>query len=258
MHGKQILVQHNPRTLLLPDGGVQSPRKGGSGTGLFVLDADGGNRRELAAGPPHTAPCTDHECFVGDTDRVAFSAAWTAVDDYQWTQVPAHPQGNLFTVAPGDAAPTVFPAPQFLFNHLSVSRCGRYFVADAVQGGLFRDGRLQPVCLVVGNLQTGKYRVLVSEPLCYAGGNQCTHPHPYLTADNGRVIFNANPGFLDPSGLRRTDSAGIPGESDMTPRRRDHSLRRSGRSGHPSLHGVHAIPIGGGPSRRSGHLGNSE
>jgi hypothetical protein len=198
VHGKQILVQHDRGTFLLPDNSLEYRRNVGPGTRLFVLDADGGNQRELAAGPPHTASCTGHECFVSDTGNVAFSAMWTAIDDHHWTQDPAHPQGNLFTVAPGDPAPTVFPAPQYLFNHISVSRCGRYFVADAAQGGLFRDGRLQPVCLVMGNLQTGKHRVLVAEPLCYAGGNQCTHPHPYLTADNGHVIFNANPGFSIP------------------------------------------------------------
>jgi hypothetical protein len=66
-------------------------------------------------------------------------------------------------------------------------------VADAWQGSLFRNGRLQSVSLVVGNLKTGKHRVLVEDAICDGGGNQCTHAHPYFTADSRHVIFNANP-----------------------------------------------------------------
>jgi hypothetical protein len=82
--------------------------------------------------------------------------------------------------------------PEYFCNHVSVSRCGRYFVADAHKGGIFREGRLQPVALVVGDLQTRKYRVLVDDTRASGGGNHCTHTHPYMTADNRYVIYNSD------------------------------------------------------------------
>ena len=90
--------------------------------------------------------------------------------------------------------PAAFEAPRHFFNHISASRCGRYFVADAHTGkGLFDNGASKPVELVVGNLETGRFRTLVQDPGGTGGGNQCTHTHPYLTADNRYVIYNANP-----------------------------------------------------------------
>lgn len=60
---------------------------------------------------------------------------------------------------------------------------------------MFERGRSKPVSLVVGNLLTGKYRVLVEDTLASGGGNQCTHTHPCFTADNRHVIYNADPFF---------------------------------------------------------------
>jgi len=116
-----------------------------------------------------------------------------------WSLDSRFPEGNLLTAAPGEEAPAVFAAPELRFVHVSASRCGRYFVADAYDDhGLFRDGQLQSVSLVVGNLETGTYRVLVEDPMVSGGGNQCTHAHPYLTSDNGHVIYNADPFYSVP------------------------------------------------------------
>ena len=91
----------------------------------------------------------------------------------------------------------VFQAPEHKFNHVCASRCGRYFVADSHTGpGLFEKGRFKPVALVIGNLKTGKYRTLVENTEGSGGGNQCTHSHPYLTADNRYAIYNADPGGI--------------------------------------------------------------
>ena len=46
--------------------------------------------------------------------------------------------------------------------------------------------------LVVGNIGTGKSRVLLGDCGAQGGGPACSHPHPYMTADNRRVIFNAD------------------------------------------------------------------
>jgi len=190
LEGKDILVQHNRGVVLKRDGTLDR-REARKGVGLFVIDRDGGDLRQLAAGPPHTCSITGHECFIPGTSRVLFSTSW---DRETWELDPRYPQGNLMTVAPGDDAPVVFEAPEHRFNHISVSRCGTYFVADSYGAeGLFRNGRLGPIALVVGNLQTGKYRALVEDTMALSGGNQCTHTHPYLTSQNEHVIFNANP-----------------------------------------------------------------
>ena len=216
--GRQVLVQNN-RGVRLEKDGTFDHRGTKEGCTLFVIDADGTNMRYLPVGPPITMTATGHECFVADTGRVLFSVAWNQSDD--WTLDRRFPTGNMFTAAPGDEEPTVFEAPEQRFNHICASRCGEYFVADSHAGnGLFEDcdapvpgtgkylrlcaavirhyGELKAVSLVVGNLRTGKYRTLVADTMVSTGGNQCTHTHPYLTADSRYVIFNADPYYSPP------------------------------------------------------------
>jgi hypothetical protein len=197
--GREILVQKNPDARLLPDGSLVRDRPHLGGT-LFAIDADGKNKRYVPVGPPITAGITGHECFVGDTGRALFSVGWESPDVRTMRHDKRYPQGNLFTARPGDEQPTVFHAPEHFFNHVCASRCGRYFVADSyVGGGVFdKQNRLRTVSLVVGNLDTGKHRVLVQDSLSSGGGNQCRHTHPYLTADNRHVIYNADPYFAPP------------------------------------------------------------
>jgi hypothetical protein len=195
VHGKHILVQNNVGTRLKRDGSTD--RYQTAGCKLFVIDADGRNQRYVPAGPPATRGITGHECFVADTGRVLFSAGWVNHGDYDWRHDPSHLQGNVFTARPGDRKPAVFEAPQHRFNHVCVSRCGRYFVADSHTGiGMFENGRFKPVSLVIGDLKTGKFRTLVENSEGTSGGNQCTHTHPYLTADSRHVIYNADPGGI--------------------------------------------------------------
>ncbi len=204
VHGKQILVQNNVGVRLKRDGSTDAYKT--AGCKLFVIDANGRNQRYVPAGPPITRGITGHECFVADTGRVLFSAGWVHHSDYDWRHDPLHPGGNLFTARPGERKPRLFEAPEHKFNHVCASRCGRYFVADSHTGaGGFENGRFKPVALVIGNLETGKYRTLVENTEGSSGGNQCTHTHPYLTADNRRVIYNA-----DPSGVPQVFAAKIP------------------------------------------------
>ena len=204
VHGKHILVQNNVGTRLKRDGSTD--RYQTAGCKLFAIDADGRNPRYVPAGPPATRGITGHECFVADTGRVLFSAGWVQKGDYDWRHDPSHPQGNVFTARPGDRKPVLFEAPQHRFNHVCASRCGRYFVADSHTGvGMFENGRFKPVSLVIGDLKTGKFRTLVEDSEGTSGGNQCTHTHPYLTADNRYVIYNADPG-----GIAQVFAAKIP------------------------------------------------
>lgn len=204
VHGRQILVQNNVGVRLNKDGSLQDYRT--TGCKLFVIDADGRNMRYVPAGPPITHGITGHECFVADTGKVLFSAGWVHHSEYDWRHDPLHSRGNLFTARPGDRKPAIFDAPQHKFNHVCASRCGRYFVADSHTGiGLFENGRCKPVSLVIGNLATGKFRTLVEDTEGTGGGNQCTHTHPYLTADNRYVIYNA-----DPHGIPQVFAAKLP------------------------------------------------
>jgi hypothetical protein len=202
--GDQILVQHNQGLRLRRDGSLE--RGAPVECRLFVIDSDGRNQRAVPAGPPVTAGGTGHECFVGDTGRILFSAGWEARSSSDWRQDARNPRGNLFTGVPGEKKPACFPAPEHLFNHVCAARDGIHFVADSIPNGRwFKRGVIQCAALVVGNLDTGKYRVLVEDSGASGGGNQCTHTHPYLTADNRYVIYNA-----DPSGVPQVFAARLP------------------------------------------------
>lgn len=193
--GKEILVQNNRGARMSADGTMlyhDTPQ----GTTLFIIDLDGKNKRYLPVGQPITAGATGHECFVGNTGRVLFSVGWNMPDFYNLSHDSRFPKGNLFTAKPGDEKPACFEAPEHFFNHVCASRCGNYFVADSiVNGQLFSKATkaIVPPALIVGNLNTGKYRTLVTNSNASSGGNQCRHTHPYLTADNKAVIYNADP-----------------------------------------------------------------
>jgi len=195
--GEHLLVQNNRGVRLNAEGVLERYEHSALGTTLFVIDKDGKNLQYVPVGQPATATCTGHECFVAATGQVLFSVGWQSKSEYEWSHDERYPMGNLFLARPGDEKPRVIEAPEHFFNHVCASRCGRYFVADSHPApGLFKDGKMQPVGLVVGNLETGKHRVLVQDSQASSGGNQCTHTHPYLTADNRFVIYNADPGAV--------------------------------------------------------------
>jgi hypothetical protein len=193
--GNEILVQNNRGTKMNAAGEfIYANTK--EGTTLFQIDKDGANKTYLPAGPPHTPDITGHECYIADTGKALFSTHWNKKN---FSFEGEFKNTNLFTAAPGDASPTPYECPEHRFNHVSVSKCGTYFVADSHgDEGFFKNGKLQPPMLVVGNLNTGKYDVLLKDSMSYGGGNQCAHTHPYITADNKHVIFNANPGYGTP------------------------------------------------------------
>lgn len=196
VHGKDIMVQHN-RGCIVAEDGTTIKSHSEQGTTLFVIDRDGNNYRQVPAGPPYTAGCTGHECFVADTGMVAFTVSW---DQGNWKLDSKYPEGNLFTAKPGDTKPTVFPTPNHLFNHVCISKCGTYFVCDCYAGGI--PGKIP---IVIGNLKTGKHRTLLQDCGASCGGAQYVHPHPYITADNRHVIYNA-----DPRGIPHVFKAEIP------------------------------------------------
>jgi len=153
----------------------------------FFIDNEGRNVRPLPFGGPRFPDSTGHTGWIGDTGKLAMVAQFNRND---FTHLPITPEGNIFFAGPEDNAPTCFKAPEYHFNHIGVSKCGRYFVSEsyaALPG---------PVPLVVGNFQTGKYRPLLTNSKAGGGAAACSHPHAYFTADNKHVIFNADPTLI--------------------------------------------------------------
>ena len=161
---------------------------------VYVRDLDGGAPQREPIGDPWTAGSSGHMAWIAGTGRVACAVNW---DRENRCHDPRHPEGNLVFAAPGDDRPCVFPAPDFGFYHVSVSRCGRYFVCDdfmhwCATGAA--DGRPGPSRFAVGNFETGKCRALLSDCQNYGiAGNSRYEPDPYFSADNRYVIYNASP-----------------------------------------------------------------
>ena len=178
------------------------------GVPVFVQGLHGGQPVQLPFGKPWSAESTGHMAWVGRTGRVACAANWCRDEK---VHDPRHPGGNLLIAAPGDEKPTVFPAAQHGFYHVSVSRCGRYFVSDdfmAFRTDAFVSGPPGPVRIVVGNLATGRSRALIRDCQDYGiAGSSRYEPDPYFTADNRYVIYNASP-----FGLMQVFAAEVPAE----------------------------------------------
>lgn len=195
VNGRDILLQRN-RGLRQNDQWQRKrePVEVGGATHV-VVDIDGGEARDIRIGEPWTAASTGHASWVAGTGRMATpvqTAGGVTVGEIGDVPPPRHddrhPEGNMLIIGPDDEKPDVFPSPEHNFNHASMSRCGRYFVADC-----FRHGVPGPIEIVVGNIETGKHRVLVTDCTAQGGAPACSHPHPYFTADNRRVIYNADP-----------------------------------------------------------------
>ena len=156
--------------------------------GLCSIAADGSDRREYPVGGQHTPGTTGHECWIGDTDRVLVSLSAPYHDGTR--------SGTLLELChEWDKPRVVFETP-YVWNHVSASRCGRYFVADCYD--------LPHVPLLLGCVATGKTTVLCDAKTS-GGGAQHTHAHPYLTANNRYVVFNS-----DRTGITQAYIASVP------------------------------------------------
>lgn len=168
----------------------------------FLIDLDGQNERPLKIGEPWTGNSTGHATWVGGTGRIAtplhgpglFLSRGERLHDAR------HPQGNYAVVGPDDEQARILAAPEHFFNHAGTSRCGRYFVAESLRNGI--PGAVE---IVVGNLETGRYRTLVANCGSRCGGAAASHVHAWFTADTRRVIYTA-----DPDGLAQVHAARLP------------------------------------------------
>jgi len=188
--GEDILFQQNRGGRMDSEGNIIK-KVDDEGATHYLVARDGTRRRPLPVGPPHTSTCSGHSSWIGASGRILLAVAWNMNEAGDpevapdWTLDERYSDSNLFIVASGDSEPTPFVAPDQRFFHVSVSRCGGYFVCNSVP-----NGRLGPTEIVVGNSETGKYRTLIHDCACYAGSVwPCSLP--YLTADLRYVVFRA-------------------------------------------------------------------
>ena len=105
---------------------------------------------------------------------------------------------NLWTAGLTDRVPILAARAGFRFSHISVSRCGRFWIGDAT--------RQEGVPIYVGSLASGQHRRLVFSRTEH-DDKQWAHTHPYMTADNQWLIYTSNR-----SGRPQVHGARIPGE----------------------------------------------
>jgi Tol biopolymer transport system component len=138
---------------------------------LGAIEAEREGIRWFPADRPHTPRPTGHEAWVGRSDRILFS-----------TGSDKNSPGNVWTAGLDDAAPALVSRTPTRFGHISVSRCGRFWIGDATG---------EPdVPIHIGSLKSGTHWRLVFSRTKH-DGKQWSHTHPYLTADNRWLIYNS-------------------------------------------------------------------
>ena len=139
---------------------------------LAELTIDG-HERLFPADRPHTPRPTGHEAWIGTSDSIFIS---TAADPGS--------TGNIWTAKVGDPGATLVCPGSQRFGHVSVSRCGRYWIGDTGEEG---------IPIYIGKFGSGTCRRLVLSRTVH-DGKQWSHTHPYLTADNRWLIFTSTRG----------------------------------------------------------------
>jgi hypothetical protein len=182
--GQDLLIQHN-RGGVLDASGTIVRLVGDEGATFYLIDRDGGNLRRLSIGRPFSRPVQGHQVWLGPTGRVLSTLVRRPGDDPD--------EGDLVSIGTGDARP-VEVARGWRFDHLAVTRDGRYFICDVPPGGE----------IVAGSVATGRARVLCASGTSL-GRPQYTHGHPFFSPDSRRAFFNS-----DRTGLGQVYMADIP------------------------------------------------
>lgn len=161
---------------------------------VVTKDIQSSEVTELPIGGKHSAESSGHMAWIAGTGKVACAIGW---DREHRRQDARHPQGNLAIAGPGDTKPRIIGAPDHGYYHVSISKCGKYFVCDdfmVYRADAFNKGVPGPVRIVVGSIESGKARVLLRDCQSYGlAGASRYEPTPYFTADNQHVIYNGSP-----------------------------------------------------------------
>lgn len=129
----------------------------------------GGVEKRFPADQPYTLRPTGHEAWIGTTSSIFFSTGSNATT-----------KGNVWSGKVGDEKPTLVHEGR-RFGHVSVSRCGKYWIGDCGEKG---------IPIYIGSFATGRAKRACFSRTVY-DGKQWSHAHPYLTADNKWLIFAA-------------------------------------------------------------------
>lgn len=132
-----------------------------------------GEERLFPADQPYTLRPTGHESWIGASNSVFFSTAYDK-----------EKRGNIWSAPAGDAQPTLVYSGQLSFGHVSVSKCGLYWLGDTGEAD---------IPIYVGKFGSGTCKRLAFSRTVY-DGKQWSHAHPYLTADNRWLIFTSSRG----------------------------------------------------------------
>lgn len=134
-----------------------------------------GNCVLFPADSPFTPRPTGHETWIGRTSRIFYSTSWESGAN-----------GALWAAQAGDQAAKAICPGNLRFIHVSVSRDGKYWVADNIEEN--------DIPLYVGNFETGGYARLLLSRTVMVKKKQWSHTHPYFTADNQWVIYTSTRG----------------------------------------------------------------
>lgn len=178
--GQDLMVQLNHGSRYDEEGNVIE-MCGEQGASLYVIDRDGNNLRDLPVGQPHTPRITGHQCWIGDTGKIALTVS----------------ENQIHIVTPGESKSRCLWKGLMYFGHISTSSDGKYYLTDN-----FGESNK----LYVGSFHTGRM-IAVFDSGASCGDPQYTHPHAYLTPDNSRIIFNS-----DRTGITQVWSAELPAE----------------------------------------------
>jgi len=135
--------------------------------------ATDGTQRLFPADRPHTPRPTGHEAWIGSGASIFFS---TASD--------ADSRGNIWVAESAAPRPALVCPCKRWFGHVSVSRCGRYWIGDTGEDG---------IPIYIGKFGVDTCQRVVFSRTVY-DGKQWSHAHPYLTADNQWLIFTSTRG----------------------------------------------------------------
>ena len=124
-----------------------------------------------AADRPHTPRPTGHEAWIGSSDRIFYSTGFDNEGD-----------PNLWITGVNDQTSTPVTSSSLRGSHVSVSRCGNYWICDAAGE--------ERVPIYIGSIKSGKFRKLVESKTVH-DGKQWSHTHPYVTADNKWLIYTS-------------------------------------------------------------------
>lgn len=183
--GRQLVVQVNRGGRRLQQDGARqmADRRGAT---LSLVDLVSGDVSPLPVGRPDTPGISGHECWLGETGQLLFTAGHYRVSASAHvtlrtppTDEQHMPSAAIYSIIPGAATATVL-AQGLLFNHVAASDDGRFFIADDHASGR----------IYIGSAATGQYL-----PLCDShtrqGTCQHSHAHAYMTPDQQHVIFNS-------------------------------------------------------------------